>query len=71
MSEETIVNDTGIIVEMPRSQTPAIAQEVMNLDKLMEMSQMLSKSTIVPSNYMNRPENCLIALDMASRMSVL
>jgi len=42
----------------------------MSLDKLMEMSTMLSKSTIVPTSYQNRAENCFIALDMANRIGV-
>jgi hypothetical protein len=47
-----------------------IKRETVELDKLMEMASMLSKSTIVPVAYQNRPENCFIALDMASRMGV-
>ena len=47
-----------------------ILREEIGLGKLMEMAQMLSKSTIVPINYQNRAENCFIALDMASRMGV-
>lgn len=44
--------------------------ESMGLEKLMNMAEMLSKSTIVPVTYQHRPENCFIALDMASRMGV-
>lgn len=47
-----------------------VKREEVALDKLMEMASMLSKSTIVPVTYQNRPENCFIALDMASRMGV-
>ena len=47
-----------------------ILREEIGIEKLMEMSTMLSKSTIVPIAYQNRPENCFIALDMASRMGV-
>nr|DAD70867.1 MAG TPA: RecT protein [Siphoviridae sp. ctvok7] len=31
---------------------------------------MLSKSALVPDNYRNSPENCLIAIDMANRMNL-
>lgn len=48
----------------------AIVKEELGLSKLMEMAQLLSKSTIVPVAYQNRPENCIIALDMANRMGV-
>ena len=47
-----------------------VQREVLGFEKLMEMSSMLSKSTIVPVMYQNRPENCFIALDMASRMGI-
>lgn len=47
-----------------------ILREEIGLGKLMEMAEMLSKSTIVPITYQNRAENCFIALDMASRMGV-
>lgn len=47
-----------------------IAKETLSLDKLNDMAVMLSKSTIIPISYQNRPENCIIALDMASRMGV-
>lgn len=45
-------------------------REQLDMAKLMEMATMLSKSTIVPVTYQNRPENCYIALDMASRMGI-
>jgi len=47
-----------------------IQREVMGFEKLMEMANMLSKSTIIPITYQNRPENVFIALDMASRMGI-
>lgn len=45
-------------------------KEIIDYVKLMDMATFLSKSTIVPVNYQNRPENCFIALDMASRMGI-
>lgn len=47
-----------------------VQQEVMSFQQLMEQAQFLSKSTIVPVMYQNRPENCLIAIEMATRMNV-
>lgn len=47
-----------------------VAREVLPFDKLMEVSAVLSKSTIIPILYQNRVENCFIALDMASRMGI-
>ena len=43
---------------------------VMTMKELMDMSNMLAKSTIIPVTYQHRPENCFVAIDMASRMGV-
>lgn len=70
--EDNIIDVTDVQIAQANSQNTQIdlVREVMTLDRLMEMSGMLAKSTIVPVNYQNRPENCLIALDMANRMGV-
>lgn len=47
-----------------------VQQEVLSYDKLLDMANMLAKSTIVPVTYQNRPENTFVALDMASRMGI-
>lgn len=51
-------------------QEVAFSKEQLSLDKLMELSTMLSKSTVVPATYMNRPENCFVALDIANRIGM-
>ena len=50
--------------------TPEIPKEVLNFSELHRLAEMLAKSTIVPIAYQNRPENCFVALDMASRMGI-
>lgn len=47
-----------------------VGREQLPFEKLMEMATMLSSSTIIPSAYYKRPENCFVALDMASRMGL-
>lgn len=37
-------------------------------NQMARVSSVLAKSSIVPQNYQNKPEDCLIAFDMASRM---
>lgn len=44
-----------------------VRREVMNMAETMKMAEMLAKSTIIPVTYQRRPENCFVALDMASR----
>lgn len=59
---ESVVNAVAV--------RPDATSTVMTTEKLMDMSMMLAKSTIVPVMYQNRPENCFVALDMASRMGL-
>lgn len=68
--EEEIVDEEGngeiVEVAMPTQ----VKSEQITLPKMMEMSEMLAKSTIVPQQYMNRPENVFIALDMSNRLGI-
>lgn len=65
------VQDVQDVQEIkPVKERIEIQREVLGFEKLMEMSAMLAKSTIVPVMYQNRPENTFIALDMASRMGI-
>lgn len=66
-SKEIIINE-GIGNKV--SERKDVKVEVLSFEKLMEMANMLAKSTIVPAQYQNRPENTFVALDMASRMGV-
>lgn len=75
MSQEIIEVEEVIesaLVEVGQVTSPSLVvqREVINFDRLMEMSTMLAKSTIVPVMYQNRPENIFISLDLASRMGV-
>lgn len=72
--EENVI-DTGVVTIETSKVGQAVERmdvkrEVMSFEKLMDMANMLAKSTIVPLAYQNRPENTFVALDMASRMGV-
>lgn len=54
------------LAEMPESQI-SLAGESGNL---MKLADVLSKSTMVPSTYQNKPENCFIAVELANRIGV-
>lgn len=63
------MENTELVVAVETEALPAITP-VQSFETLMEMSKMLSNSTIVPANYQRRPENVFIALEMANRMGV-
>lgn len=58
------------IVDVKQETAIDIKHEDLGITKVMEMAEVLSKSTIIPVSYQRRPENCYIALDMANRMGV-
>lgn len=71
MAEEfEILDDSSIVMVDTSMASPAIVEEFFTSQKLMELAVMLAKSTIIPISYQNRPENCYVALDTASRMGV-
>lgn len=63
--ESVEVVETALSKETQGS--PMLEQTRYSFEKLMEMSMVLAKSTMLPSNYYNKPENVFIALDIASR----
>ena len=48
----------------------AVQHDNSYFDDLIEKAKFFSNSTLVPTNYQRKPENCLIALDLAGRMGV-
>lgn len=63
-----IENEETEIVVAPSN--PLVDRQTYSFEKLMDMANVLAKSTILPIQYQNRPENVFVALDMASRMGV-
>jgi hypothetical protein len=68
MREDIIAEEKEVAVVSKKQLE--VVREVLPMKELMEMATMLAKSTIVPAQYMNRPENIFVALDMASRMGL-
>lgn len=46
----------------------AVALSGSNFEQLMQKAAYLSKSTIIPATYQNKPENCFIAIELAQRI---
>lgn len=44
--------------------------DVNSYNQMVRVATNLSKSSLVPQNYQNHPEDCLIAVDMANRMAI-
>lgn len=64
----------------PETQTGALPAVVAQANNLMENTKLLnniykmanvySKSSMVPANYQNKPENCFVAIELSGRMGV-
>lgn len=50
--------------------TKNVFKDKEQFDQALRGAMALAKSTIVPTNYQGKPENCFIAIDMANRMGV-
>lgn len=81
IKNEVVVETAPEEIEMPAAQEAVALQvavptavSMWNDVKLMNMSfrtaRMLSTSALVPDQYRNSPENCLVAIDIANRMGV-
>ena len=69
LEDEIIDEETNLPVTQ-ESEKLMVKREVLEWDKMMEMAEFLSKSTVIPISYQNRPENILICVDLASRMGL-
>ena len=68
--EDEIVDEESSLPVTQESEKLTVKREVLEWDKMMEMAEFLSKSTVIPISYQNRPENILICVDLASRMGL-
>ena len=78
MENENVVNE---VVEQPKTEMVAKPQgtveygltmwnDTKSMNAAMKVANMLSKSALLPEQYIGKPENCLIAIDIANRMRV-
>lgn len=70
--ELEVVEDVVALEEVMPINAPTYiqAQQQISFKQMMEMSDMMAKSTIVPTTYRNRPENVFLALDLSNRIGV-
>lgn len=66
----TTADDSSQIVKQPEQAAaiPSVWSDRDAFKNIWQMSNLLSKSVMVPEAYRNKPENCIIALDIASRI---
>ena len=54
-------------IEMPQNMQNNFME---NFRECYKLANVLEKSTLIPQQYQNKPEDCVIAIDMANRMGV-
>jgi hypothetical protein len=74
VSEELIVTEEQkqeLMQQVPQVQDiQNVFQDKEKFDMVLRGAMALSKSTIVPATYQNKPENCFIAINLSNRMGV-
>lgn len=74
MSDETKLDVTEQETALAPQTGGGYALSMWNDQKMLatawRAAQMLAKTALVPENYRNQPENCLIALDLANRQAL-
>ena len=74
MSEEVIKDQEqhseALAVQQPAPGLATMWNDTKMMNSAWKMAGMLSRSMIVPENYRNAPENCLIAIDLANRQGI-
>lgn len=72
MNEITNAPATGetALTAVEQSNTFDMYQNRETMKFVYSTAKMLSQTELVPQNYQNKPENCVIAIDMANRMGV-
>lgn len=67
-------NETALTVATPQAPVAPVAGATMwaaaTFGEAWQMAQALANADIAPQTYRNKPENCVIALDMANRMGI-
>lgn len=71
MSEVGLIQQEqeNVSIAMPTQAAVNVWSNKEAFDQMSRVAAMLSRSNIVPVNYQNKPEDCFIAVEMASRMN--
>lgn len=71
MSETGIIQqeESGMQIQVPTNTVMNVWKNKDAFDQVARVAGMLAKSSIVPQNYQGKPEDCFIAVEMASRMN--
>lgn len=70
MIETALQPEDELAVQQPQNQISTMWNDGKMLAKAWRAAQMLSKTDLVPDNYKGKPENCLIAIDVANRTNL-
>ena len=68
-NKELMVNSPNDIAP-PSFGSPSIWEDKSKFDQVLRSAQMLSKTSIIPERYQDKPQDCFVALEMASRMNI-
>lgn len=73
LANENAEQNKGEIMAKPQATVEygmSMWNDTKSMNAAMKVANMLSKSALLPEQYIGHPENCLIAIDIANRMRV-
>lgn len=59
---------SAVVVAPQQSSTLSVFSSEENFQNSLKMAEYLSKSDMIPATYKNKPENCIIALELSNRL---
>lgn len=64
------MTENQIAVQPQQTSTLSVFASEQNFQNSMKMAEYLSKSDMIPATYKNKPENCIIALELSNRLKL-
>lgn len=62
--------ENEVLVAVTSASKPSVWTDREQFNQMLRAAQMLSQTNIIPQSYQGKPQDCFIAVDMATRMNV-
>lgn len=69
-NQELMTTDLQMSEEVAGQQIENLITNTKQLNQIYKVGKIYSRSSMVPSNYQNNPDNCFVACELAGRMNV-
>lgn len=70
MENEKVTPQELMVADTPQTGLSNVWNDKEQFNQLLRSAQMLSQTSIIPQNYQGKPQDCFVAIEMATRMGV-